>query len=73
MIERSWNDEYRVECDGCGDEFFVETEEWKEVLDELKEREWKYRNNAGDWEHYCPDCVQRERSEGKKTVSDQLP
>lgn len=51
--------EYVAECDDCGTEAYGgTTETFMAFLDEIKKQGWKAKNNGGDWEHFCPGCVE---------------
>lgn len=52
--------DYLAACDGCGHEETFNEFEFYEVVTLLKEKGWKVKRVAGDWDNYCPDCVEKE-------------
>ena len=61
-IEKSGKDSFMVCCDHCSeyDEF---DGEFLRVIEEIKDKGWKVRNNQHKWSHTCPDCVEKENEE----------
>lgn len=46
------------ECDGCGGMLESMTTDFDEAREILQENEWAYRNEGGEWKHYCESCRQ---------------
>lgn len=62
-IERSGKDNFVVCCDHCSesDEFYGD---FMEVIEEIKDKGWKVsKDEKGEWDHSCPDCVEKENEE----------
>jgi len=48
---------FSVSCDFCSDYFEYESEDFSEVIEEIKIREWKFSKDEKDeWTHKCPAC-----------------
>ena len=46
-----------VNCDFCPDYFEYESEDFLEVVEEVKSRGWKFsKNEKGEWTHKCVAC-----------------
>lgn len=55
---------YEVNCDFCSDSFEVEAEYFSEVIQELKDRGWKYfKDEKDEWTHKCPACQEEGRDD----------
>ncbi len=54
----------RFNCDGgdrglfkCRTNYESDHSSWRDAWQEAKSYGWvTYRNNDGEWEHYCPSC-----------------
>jgi Fe2+ or Zn2+ uptake regulation protein len=50
---------FTVSCDGCGfDREFDVNDNWDALMREMKAEGWVSKKVNGEWEHYCPDCVE---------------
>jgi hypothetical protein len=59
---------FEVECFTCGEiqEFQVGSN-WDELLSEMYLCGWRFTRTDGDWNHYCPLCVEKYRERNDKT------
>jgi Fe2+ or Zn2+ uptake regulation protein len=47
-----------ITCDECGEIFESDEQGAFDAYQEAKDEGWRaFKNNKGDWEHACPDCV----------------
>lgn len=46
---------FRLICNGCGETKEI-TGEFEDVLDFMRENEWRSVKEGGAWDNYCPDC-----------------
>lgn len=60
MIDRQQLGGFVVYCDECSDETHeTDAEEWGDMLAEIRAEGWRvYKDDAGDWTHACPSCVE---------------
>lgn len=42
-----------VECDNCGNSEYIDSIEYREVNEELKEIGWEVVYTAGEWNEFC--------------------
>lgn len=64
MIERDPPYFFDVSCDTCSaGEERIESQEFTEVVKEIKDLGWRVRPDSDGWEHTCPDCVAIEKQE----------
>lgn len=65
MIERGGpEDTWEVTCDGCPEAIEVEAEGFHRAVEAIKRLGWRIRMIAGEWLHFCSDCVEEGRHEG---------
>lgn len=56
MIQRD-GDERQLCCDNCGAEsHVVGSDEFQNLVDDLKADKWKIRSTSAGWTHHCPNC-----------------
>ena len=60
MISRD-GEAFAVSCDECGDGDIHETDDFGEVIAEIKREGWQIRHGAQGWVHKCPDCAKGAR------------
>lgn len=48
-------------CDSCGEVFDHDCDTFHELVDALKDADWKFHKDtrAHTWRHHCPDCRER--------------
>lgn len=44
------------ECDYCGDQHVTGTDEWDDAIADLKDNDWFFTKEDGQWKHYCKNC-----------------
>jgi hypothetical protein len=54
--QRKWERNITWVCDNCGGVLETLTNNFDEAREHLKENDWAYRNELGEWRHYCEDC-----------------
>jgi len=59
MIEKIYKNKYMVICDNCGEGQEFDT--WTDALEYMFEEGWKKKLVNGEWEHYCPECLESDR------------
>ena len=45
-----------VSCDECGEEHEVDTEEFRDAIEDYKDNGGVARLEDGEWRHLCVDC-----------------
>lgn len=55
MLDRQ-NGQFVFECDGCGDVFEPDGEEFSRAVRSLKYEGWKISKDNDTWTHLCPNC-----------------
>jgi len=59
MIEKIYRNKYMVTCDNCGTG--QEFDSWADVMEFMREEGWNFfLQVGGEWEYYCPECVESE-------------
>jgi Fe2+ or Zn2+ uptake regulation protein len=51
---------YTLTCDNCGYEHDDEFDDFDDAVAAKREDGWKSRKVNGEWEDWCPDCVENE-------------
>lgn len=53
---------YQLRCDFCGHEvgYFYN---FMDAVNYKKENKWKSKNNYGEWQDMCPECIQTKLEE----------
>lgn len=54
MVIKIYKNKQQVSCDNCGEGFECET--WEEVLEIMREENWKKRLIDGEYNHFCSEC-----------------
>ena len=50
-------------CDSCGESGEFYCTDFMEGIEQFKEDGWKIEHVDGDWEHTCPDCLNKPMEE----------
>lgn len=47
---------YIVYCDTCSVDVTMPNRDWSEMIEELKNLDWKIKKENSEWIHKCPGC-----------------
>ena len=61
-IEKSGHEAFTVCCDHCSESEDFDGD-FLDVIIQMKDAGWKITNTDGDFDHMCPDCVEKENEE----------
>lgn len=56
MLNQSSKDGFSVSCDSCPEVVDLETKDFGEALNKMRELGWVAIRTGNAWEHECPDC-----------------
>lgn len=57
MINPIGNNKFEVECNYCNQiDLFEDCEEWDDLMDQMKDVNWKSIHTGEEWMHKCWDC-----------------